>query len=176
MLIVRDRVREQTLTEGSGPIVLNGPDSTFLSFSSVCSNGDTFFYAVVHKSADEWEIGLGAFQTNTIERTQILSSSNAGNIVVFSQGGKDVFITQPATTLDVLTRTSAPVLLGNDSNQPGLVKQLSVQDIKSMLALTLADIQGTISTEPNNRASYVSGVYVPEMNLDLVQIYTNNKQ
>ena len=63
------------------------------------SNGDTAYYAVVHTASgvDEWEVGLGTWNTgNTLTRTTILSSSNSGNAVSFSSGTKDIFMTYPA--------------------------------------------------------------------------------
>jgi hypothetical protein len=62
------------------------------------ATSDSCYYAVQHQTADEWEVGLGAYtSTNTITRTVTLSSSNSNNPVTFSAGVKDVFITIPAS-------------------------------------------------------------------------------
>ena len=97
--IIKDRVKEGTVTTGTGAFALGGAASTFEAFSTYMSNGDTAYYAVVHTASgvDEWEVGLGTFNTgNTLTRTTILSSSNSGNAVSFSSGTKDIFMTYPA--------------------------------------------------------------------------------
>ena len=97
--IIKDRVKEGTVTTGTGAFALGGAASTFEAFNTYMSNGDTAYYAVVHTASgiDEWEIGLGTFNTgNTLTRTTILSSSNSGNAVNFSSGTKDIFMTYPA--------------------------------------------------------------------------------
>jgi len=97
--IIKDRVKEGTVTTGTGTFALGGAASTFEAFNTYMSNGDTAYYAVVHTASgvDEWEVGLGTFNTgNTLTRTTILSSSNSGNAVSFSSGTKDIFMTYPA--------------------------------------------------------------------------------
>ncbi len=98
-LIIKDRVKEGTVTTGTGAYALGGASSTFEAFNTYMSNGDTAYYAVVHTASghDEWEVGLGTWNTgNTLTRTTILSSSNSGNAVSFSSGTKDIFMTYPA--------------------------------------------------------------------------------
>ena len=79
---------------------LVGPSSTFIPFNSFMVDGDTTYYAIVHTTSgvDEWEVGLGTWNTgNTITRTTILSGSNGTSSVDFSDGIKDVFMTYPAS-------------------------------------------------------------------------------
>ena len=98
-LILRDRVRETTTTTGTGNLTLGGASATFDTFASVMSTNDTTYYAIVHTAngTDEWEVGLGTYSgTNTLTRTTVLSSSNAGSATNFSSGTKFVFITLPA--------------------------------------------------------------------------------
>lgn len=109
---VADRVKETTTTTGTGTVTLAGAVSGFRSFTSVLSNSDTTYYAIVHQSASEWETGIGTFTTSgtTLARTTVLASSNSNALVNFSSGTKDVFITQPATQsihLDGLSATPA---------------------------------------------------------------------
>lgn len=95
--IVADRVKETTTTTGTGALSLAGAASGHRAFSAVCANNDTCFYAIAHQSAAEWEIGLGTWATgNSLTRTSVLASSNAGSAVTLSAGTKDVFITSPA--------------------------------------------------------------------------------
>lgn len=92
-----DRVKETTTTTGTGTITLAGAATGYQAFSAVCANGDTAFYCIAEQSGSNWEIGLGTWGTgNTLARTTVLKSSNAGAAVSFGAGTKDVFITAPA--------------------------------------------------------------------------------
>jgi hypothetical protein len=72
--------------------------SGFRDFSSVLATSDTFWYAIASFPGSEWEVGLGTYSAlNTITRTTVLASSNAGSAVVFSAGTKEVFITAAAS-------------------------------------------------------------------------------
>ncbi len=93
-LKISDRVKETTVTTGTGTITLGGAVTGFRTFASVLSNADTTYYAIVGSS--EFEVGLGTFSGSTLTRDTVLSSSNSGNKVDFSAGTKNIFITQPA--------------------------------------------------------------------------------
>ena len=118
--IIKDRVKEGTTTAGTGAFTLGGSSATFEPFNSYMVDGDTSYYAVVHTTSgvDEWEVGLGTWNTgNTLTRTTVLSGSNGTSVVDFSAGTKDIFMTYPAAaaaTLDVDSQDlSALVALGN---------------------------------------------------------------
>lgn len=96
--IVADRIKETTTTTGTGTIDLAGAVTGFRTFNDVMATGDTCYYAIVGRAgiASEWEVGLGTFTDatpDTLARTAIRASSNAGAAVDFSAGTKDVFIT-----------------------------------------------------------------------------------
>jgi hypothetical protein len=101
-----DRVWETTTTTGTGALTLLGAVTAYRAFSAVCAANDTVCYCCAHRTANEWEVGIGTFNT-TLTRTVILSSSNAGNAVSFSSGTKDVFITEPAGLGKILPWTYA---------------------------------------------------------------------
>ena len=96
-LVVKDRVKEQTSTTGTSTLTLGGTTTGFQTFS-VIGDGSTTYYAIVHQSLDEWEVGLGTYTASgtTLSRDTILDSSNSGSAVNFSAGTKDVFITYSA--------------------------------------------------------------------------------
>ena len=102
-LLLKDRVKETTTTTGTGDITLAGAVDGFQSFSSALSDADTTYYAISHRSANEWEVGLGTYSSGVLTRTTILESSNSDIAVSFTAGTKDIFITLPAekaVTLD----------------------------------------------------------------------------
>ena len=99
---VADRVRETTTTTGTGTLNLGGAVSGFRTFVSGIGDGNVTYYAIVHRTAAEFEIGIGTVtdaSTDTLSRTTILSSSNSNSAVSFSAGTKDVFCTLPASKL-----------------------------------------------------------------------------
>lgn len=97
-LVLKDRVKETTATTGTGALSLAGAVTNFQSFSSVLSDADTTYYAVIDVTNSEFEIGLGTYSSggNTLARTTVLESSNGGSAVNFSAGTKNVFIAYPA--------------------------------------------------------------------------------
>jgi hypothetical protein len=96
--IVSDRVKETTTTTGTGDLTLAGAVAQFQAFSAVCADLDQVPYAIVGQTGTEWEVGIGTWHAgNTLTRTRVLASSNAGALVVLSAGTKDVFLDWPAT-------------------------------------------------------------------------------
>lgn len=96
-LVLRDRVKETTTTTGTGTVTLAGAVTGFQSFS-VVGNANTTYYCIAHQTANEWEVGIGTYTAagTLLARTTVLESSNAGALVTFSAGTKDVFVTYPA--------------------------------------------------------------------------------
>lgn len=97
--IYKDRVADQTVTVGTGPIVLVGLPTqiNMRTPSSVMNFGDVAYFTVVSQTAGEWETGLYTYSGNqTLARTNILDSSTGTGPINFSVGVKDVFLTQPA--------------------------------------------------------------------------------
>jgi hypothetical protein len=102
--VIADRVRETTVTTGTGTIDLGGAVTNFETFTANLSNGDTTYYAIVDNTNNAFEVGLGTFATgspNTLARTTIIASSNSNSAVTLGSGTKDVFITIPASKLVV---------------------------------------------------------------------------
>jgi hypothetical protein len=96
--ITADRVRQLSTSTGTGTFTLSTTFTGFRAFSSVAAVSDTFWYTIASTTLSEWEVGLGTYSAaNTITRTTVLASSNAGAAVVFSAGDKEVFITAAAS-------------------------------------------------------------------------------
>ena len=132
-LIIADRVKETTTTTGTGAISLAGAATNFRAFSSVMSNADTTYYAIIDDTNNAFEIGLGTYASsgNTITRTTVLTSSNSNNAVDFGSGSKDVFLTYPADK--AVAKDASGDISVNISGQPDanlgdvLVTQLDIQ-------------------------------------------------
>lgn len=100
--ITADRVKESTTTTGTGALTLSGALTGFRAFSAVCATSDTVHYALQAVDGSgvptgEWEVGIGTYSgANTLTRTTVLSSSNAGAAVSLAAGTKHVWIDLPA--------------------------------------------------------------------------------
>jgi hypothetical protein len=115
-LVLNDRVKETTTTTGTGTINLGGAQTNFETFVAGIGNSNTTYYAIVHRSSAEFEIGLGTITDaapDTLARSTIISSSNSDSAVNFSAGTKDVFCTMPASKA-VHEDGSSDVTLPND--------------------------------------------------------------
>lgn len=97
-LVLADRVRETTTTVGTGTVTLAGAVTGYQSFS-VVGNGNTTYYTIAGQGTSEWEVGIGTYTSagTTLARTTVLASSNAGSLVSFSAGTKDVWVDYPSS-------------------------------------------------------------------------------
>jgi hypothetical protein len=120
----RDRVLETSTSTGTTAFVLAGTITgrrTFLAAFGASSQ--TVAYCIEGTNTDgtltgEWEVGTGTFNGSTgLTRTTVLASSNAGALVPFSSGSKNVFDTAPAAYL-VPQGTDKSVAF-NDAGLPG---------------------------------------------------------
>ena len=100
-LVINDRVKETTTTTGTGAVSLAGAVTGFETFAAGIGNSNTTYYAIVHQTAAEFEVGLGTLDgdSSDLTRTTVISSSNSDSAVDFAAGTKDVFCTIPASKL-----------------------------------------------------------------------------
>ena len=112
--ITADRVLDSSTSIGTGAFVVSGtPAAGYQTFSSVMSIGDTCYYAIQGQTTSEWEVGLATYLVaNTLTRTTVYSSSNAGSAVVFSVGTKNVMLTMVASRSPQLNASGNITALG----------------------------------------------------------------
>ena len=98
-LVLADRVKDTTTTTGTGAITLaDAAPVGFRTFGAAIGNGNTTYYTIAGVGTSEWEVGIGTYTASgtSLSRDTVLASSNAGSLVPFSAGIKDVFVTYPA--------------------------------------------------------------------------------
>ena len=102
-----DRVKETSTTTGTGTLTLNGATTGFQAFSTAFTTGTRVYYCI--SDGTDWEVGAGVYTTagTTLSRAKVLASSNAGALVNFGAGSKEVFNTKPAAYLDTIDNTGA---------------------------------------------------------------------
>ena len=143
-LVLKDRVKETSITAGTGTLTLAGAATGFQSFSAI-GNGNTTYYAIADSTTGAWEVGIGTYTSSgtTLSRTTVLSSSNGGSLVTFAANSKDVFCTYP----------SAQSVYLDSSN---VVAQLT---FGAITATSAALTTGTVSTAPVNNTDIVNKQY-----------------
>ena len=90
---IADRVKQTTSTSGTGGISFTSTVNGFQSFSDVLASGDTTFYVI--EENDKFEVGIGTYGSDNLDRDSVFSSSNNGAKINLGGSGI-VSITQPA--------------------------------------------------------------------------------
>lgn len=89
--ILKNRVKETSITTGTGTFTLDGAVTNFQTFSGAVGNGNKCSYCI--ESTSQWEVGFGTVGAGTLTRDTVRESSNFGALVNFSAGTKNVFVT-----------------------------------------------------------------------------------
>ena len=149
--VLASRVRESSTTTGTGSITLGGaPNASYQPFSAVMSIGDTCWYCIALPGSS-WEIGNGTYSAlNTLTRTSVIESSNAGAAVSFTAGTKDVFMCQPA--LESKPFPSGTLMLFQQTNAPIYWTKQTTHNDKALRV-----VSGTASSGGTNAFSTVNG-------------------
>jgi hypothetical protein len=150
-LVLKDRVKETTATTGTGTLTLDGAAAGFQSFAAV-GDGNTTYYAIADSVTGDWEVGIGTYTASgtTLSRTTVLSSSNAGSLVTFAAGTKDVFVSYP----------SSRAVYQNEAGT-ATVQHEFVTLNAGTANITSANITaGTVSTTPSSANDLVNKSYV----------------
>lgn len=151
-IVLKDRVKVSATTTGTGTITLGAAVTGFQSFAAI-GTGNQTYYTIALQSGNEWEVGIGTVTdtagTFTLSRDTVLESSNAGSLVNFSAGIKDVFVTYPAERAVYLNAAGSEVTT------------LGVGTLGASTAnITTANItSGTVSTAPVNNTDIVNKQY-----------------
>jgi hypothetical protein len=183
-LVLKDRVKETSVSTGTGAFSLAGAVGAYQTFSTI-GNGNTTYYCIAGQTTNQWEVGIGTYtsSTDSISRDVILASSNSNTIVTFSAGTKDVFITYPSekgvwvdasgTSNYAATIGSTAVNLGATvSTLAGLTSVTVTQD--PSVALDLATKQ-YVDTLVSSGITYHAAVKyeVPDSTGNLTATYNN---
>lgn len=102
--VYKERVRESSVTTGTGPYALAGaPDSTYQTLAAAMADGDTSDFII--RQGAEWFSFLGEFDADAGELAvvEVYEGTNGTSEVNFGSGTKDIFMELPAKrALDML--------------------------------------------------------------------------
>ena len=93
--VLNDRVKETTTTTGTSTVNLAGAETGFESFVAGIGNSNTCYYAIVHQTADEFEVGLGTVTDatpDTLAELQLLVALILTLQLIFLQELKMYFV------------------------------------------------------------------------------------
>ena len=117
--VYADRVKEPTVTPGTGTLALDGAVTGFREFLVGVGNGNQTYYAITDDAAGAWEIGVGTVSGTSLSRDSVLASSNSNALVNFGPNTKLVFATAPSQFFTgALDSTSHAAV--NHSGLPGV--------------------------------------------------------
>ena len=113
-LVINDRVKETSTTQGTGDITLAGAATGFITFNSGIGTSNTTYYAIFEQGTANFEVGLGTLSASTTLQRDTVLSNSAGNTskINFNSGGSstlDVFCTMPASKSVYLDSSGNPV-------------------------------------------------------------------
>lgn len=125
-----DRIKQKTITSGSGTLTLGDSVDAFLGFSDVFNNGDQTFYVI--ETLTSFEVGIGTYNAGTLSRDTVLKSTNNDQLLNLPGDlNTYAFVTYPAsgsvyTNGDrVITNVSAVNLTGTVLNTTSNLYNLS---------------------------------------------------
>jgi hypothetical protein len=146
-LVLKDRVKSNTTTTGTGTIVLGGAALGYQSFA-VIGNANSTYYTIADSTAGDWEVGIGTYYSGNTSMTRdtVLSSSNSSSLVNFAAGTKDVFVTQPAEVTAI-----------GGGNQAIVVNQNTVTNSYTIASGTNGFSVGPITTANGVSVTVASG-------------------
>ncbi len=140
-IIFRPRVKETTVTTGTGNITLAGAPTGFQTFNTAFGTGVYFYYAI--EGGGEWEEGEGHLSAaTTLVRDTVRFSSNSNAAVNFSAGTKNVFCTLPAYIFST-SLNSGELLIGPASTHTLTNKTISLGS--NTVTATLAQLNTAIT-------------------------------
>jgi hypothetical protein len=138
-----DRIYETSVTTGTGTYTLDGAVTGFQAFSTL-SNGNTCSYFATDDL--NWEIGIGTVGTgpNTLARTTILASSNAGAAVNWGAGTRKIRCGLPASM--AIPRTQSKSVAG--SSNVALTQDEQRRDYIELTGALTGNIDVTVDATP----------------------------
>ena len=178
-LILKDRVRSNTTTTGTGTVTLSsGTITGYQNFSAIGDNNQTYY---IIKGTTEWEVGKGTYTSSgtTLSRDVVFTSSNSDQLVNFSAGTKEVFCIYPlaGSVGGVPFRDDNEI--GTDFSGWKSFQAALNESIGSEVAFNNGGVAGVVSTYSlifTSSQAYSGGVLAPNGDIHFVPFVANRGQ
>ena len=110
----KDRVKDQTVSTGTGSVVIGLVAVPGYRTMGAHTSGATIRYLIISLTGTDWEVGQGVWSTtgSTLSRDTVYVSSNAGALVSFNSGTKIVASLPTAQDLNELATLASPAFTG----------------------------------------------------------------
>ena len=168
-----NRVRESTISPGTGTATLAGAALGYQTFSAGVGANNTTYYVIADQSGANWEVGYGTVGAagTTLVRTTVLSSSNAGSLVNFSSGTQDVWVDYPANKAvfqDSTGTVSVPVLLttSTTSTTPNLSFNASNTNFSAGASISGSYLQAVLQNKSGTAGASTNYVLSNDLGTD----------
>jgi hypothetical protein len=149
-LVHADFVQELTSTTGTGTYDLDGPLTGHRGFVAGIGGGNTCYYGC--EDGTDWEVGIGLVTdaaTDTLSRSQIIASSNAGAAVNWGAGSKNIYCTlsghRTLTAPQTYPVTDGGLLAFNGTNPSDVIDSGITADANGNISAGMATLTTTIS-------------------------------
>ena len=170
-LIIADRVKETTITQGTGTISLSGATfGGFQSFSDAIGEGNTTYYCIQNES--NFEIGIGTFSSGTLSRDTVIKSSNSDNKISIV-GVAVVFGVVPSSKL-IYKNADGDFVISGDINVDDVNADLVTAnsgDFGSILT-NGATSSGLLTLKRTNAGNFIHA-YVDDANDRTIGLYSD---
>ena len=96
MLKLADRVKQTSVTTGTGDIIFNATIPSFQSFAEAIGDGNSTYYAI--ETYTKFEIGIGTYHSSndSLSRDTVIISSD-GTSQISLEGVSTIFVTYPSS-------------------------------------------------------------------------------
>ena len=148
-LVYKDRVKETTTTEGTGPITLAGAVTGYSSFASRLTTGDVCAICIEDTTRGEWEVCKATLTAaTTLGRGSLYDTSASGARINFGAGTKDVYLVLPAPEIELLEKVAVTFPLSDETTV--IATSTSALTVRAPFGLYLTDVRGSLVLESSS--------------------------
>ena len=150
-----DRMRSVSTTTGLYELTLSAGSGPWAPITYDLIVNKKIYYCIVHENGLEWEVGRGAMdEGDVMYRNEVFSSSNSNELVDFSAGNKEVFVTLPAFVVQNIQglgeRAGIPShgmvrKVNTTSDTHGLVEDLETNAVREFIICAYSSTGGSKS-------------------------------
>ena len=178
-IVLKDRVKTTTTTTGTGTLTLSTAATGYQAFSAI-GDGNQTYYMIT--DGTNWETGLGTYTASgtTLSRQQVFESSNAGALVNWGAGSKDVLCGWPSAATAGGVPSADNSSIGTDLSGWSAFQASLMNGVNGDVTFGNNSTNGVVSTfslvYTNASGAYAGGVLAPNGDIHFVPQVANRGQ